>query len=92
MKKSEGFFQKMFGSFSVGNSRVPLHSNIFKGSGYSHIGGTGKWSQGQRQSPLLGNANPSNLISGYYQRVDELKGYQLLDIVKLATNFLLTMS
>lgn len=87
MKKSEGFFQKMFGSFSVGNSRVPLHSNIFKGSGYSHIGGTGKWSQGQRQSPLLGNANPSNLISGYYQRVDELKGYQLLDIVKLATNF-----
>lgn len=87
MKKSEGFFQKMFGSFSVGNSRVPLHSNIFKGSGYSQIGGTGKWSQGQRQSPLLGNANPSNLISGYYQRVDELKGYQLLDIVKLATNF-----
>ena len=42
MKKHEGFFEKMFGSFSVGSSRVPLRSNIFNsGSGYSKIGSTG---------------------------------------------------
>lgn len=69
----------------MGSSRVPLKSNIYKG--YSQIGGTGRWGRGNRQSPILGNATPSNLISGYYERVDELKSYQLLDITKLATNF-----
>ena len=91
MKKSEGFFQKIFGSFAVGASRVPLRSNIFKGAGgYSQIGstgGAGKWGQGTRRSPLLGSSSPSNLMSLYYERVDELRGYQLLDVVKLATNF-----
>ena len=89
MKKHEGFFQKIFGSFSVGSSRVPLKSNIFNsGGGYSKIGSTGSSRFGsQRQSPLLGNASPSNLLSGFYNRIDELKGYQLLDVVKLATNF-----
>lgn len=88
MKKSEGIFQKIFGSFAMGSSRVPLKSNIYNsGSGYSQIGGTGRWGRGNRQSPILGNATPSNLISGYYERVDELKSYQLLDITKLATNF-----
>ena len=89
MKKHENFFEKMFGSFSVGSSRVPLRSNIFNsGSGYSKIGSTGGGMFGnQRQSPLLGNASPSNLMSGYYERTDELKSYQLLDVVKLATNF-----
>lgn len=90
MKKSEGIFQKLFGSFAMGSSRVPLKSNIYKGggSGYSQIGGTGRWGSGtNRQSPILGNATPSNLISGYYERIDELRSYQLLDITKLATNF-----
>lgn len=90
MKKREGFFQKMFGSFAVGSSRVPLRSNIFKGpGGYSQIGqtGAGKWGNGNRRSPLLGSSSPSNLLSLYYERVDELRGYQLLDVVKLATNF-----
>jgi hypothetical protein len=40
-----------------------------------------------RRSPLLGNASPSNRLSGYIDRINELKGYQLLDISKLATNF-----
>lgn len=89
MKKNRGFFQKMFGSFSFGASRVPLHSNIYHGSGgYSAIGGTGKWgSQGDRRSPLLGNSTATNLLSGYYERIDELKQYYLLDISKLATGF-----
>lgn len=89
MKKSEGIFQKIFGSFAVGSSRVPLRSNIFKGAGgYTQIGstGTGKWAQ-NRRSPLLGSSSPSNLLSLYYERIDELRGYQLLDVVKLATNF-----
>ena len=91
MRKSEGIFQKMFGSFAFGGSRVPLRSNIYGGGhhGYSQIGGTssGMFRGMNRVSPLLGNASPSNLISMYYSRVDELKGYQLLDISKLATNF-----
>ena len=60
MKKSENLIQKLFGSFSFGNSRVPLKSNVFsKGGsrGYSPIGQTGnsRLFDSQRQSPLLGN-------------------------------------
>ena len=90
MKKQEGFFQKMFGGIGGWNSRVPLKSNIFGsgGRGYSPIGSTKFGATGtNRESPLLGSSSPSSLISGYYERVDELKGYQLLDVVKLATNF-----
>lgn len=86
-----GFFQeaqKIFSSFAVGSSRVPIRGNIYSGKGYQPIGTTNtKVLDIDRKSPLLGNANPSNAISGYYDRILELKGYQLLDIVKLATNF-----
>lgn len=88
MKKHEGIFQKMFGGVGF-NSRVPLRSNVFSGGrGYTQIGGTGsRMFSGMRESPLLGNASPSNRLSSYYQRIDELRGYQLLDISKLAVNF-----
>lgn len=87
MKKSDNIFQKMFASLGfTGSSRVPLRSNVFKGGrGYSPIGQTGsKLFEADRNSPLLGNAQPSNRLSGYYDRVLELKSYQLLDITKLA--------
>lgn len=90
MKKNEGIFQKTFGGLGFGISRVPLKSNIFRGSGgYQRIGQTGGMfgNNMNRQSPLLGSASPSNLMSMYYEKADELKGYQLLDITKLATNF-----
>lgn len=90
MKKNEGIFQKTFGGLGFGISRVPLKSNIFRGSGgYQRIGQTGGMfgNNINRQSPLLGSASPSNLMSMYYEKADELKGYQLLDITKLATNF-----
>lgn len=93
MKKSENLIQKLFGSVGFGNSRIPLRSNVFSRGGgrggYSPIGQTGnsRIFDSQRQSPLLGNSSPSNLISSYLDRVAELKGYQLLDISKLATNF-----
>ena len=90
MKRSNGIFQKMFG-FASNSARIPLRSNVFgKGGrgGYSQIGGTtSKLFDSNRESPLLGNSSPSNRLSAYYQRVDELKGYQLLDISKLAVNF-----
>lgn len=84
-----GLFQKIFGIFMSGvNSRIPIRSNIYNKKGYTPIGTTGnKLFDIDRKSPLLGNANASNLISGYYDRLLELKGYQLLDITKLATNF-----
>ena len=84
-----GLIQKLFGMFMSGiNSRIPIRSNIYNKKGYQAIGTTGsKLFDIDRKSPLLGNANASNLISGYYERLLELKGYQLLDITKLATNF-----
>lgn len=84
------FFQKIFGIFMSGvNSRIPIRSNIYNKKGYTAIGTSNgnKLFEIDRKSPLLGNANASNLISGYYERLLELKGYQLLDITKLATNF-----
>lgn len=89
MKKEDNIFQKLFGSFAVGSSRIPIRSNIYKGgTGYSRIGSTNsKIFEGDRKSPLLGNSSPSSLASGYYERLSELKGYQLLDIAKVATNF-----
>ena len=88
-EENPNIFQKIFGFAGGINSRVPLRSNIYRGGsqGYSQIGGTGKWNSSQRQSPLLGNAGASNLLSSYYSKVDELHGYQLIDVCKLATNF-----
>lgn len=88
--QSLNLFQKIFGIFMSGvNSRIPIRSNIYNKKGYTAIGTSNgnKLFEIDRKSPLLGNANASNLISGYYERLLELKGYQLLDITKLATNF-----
>src|SRR5574344_309126 len=86
-KNNKGFFEKLFGmGFSAGSNRMPLRSNIYTGSGYSRIGGTGRFGK-DRESALLGTASPSNRITGYYERHDELKSYQLIDICKLSTSF-----
>lgn len=90
MKKNEGFFQKLFGGLGQFGSRVPLRSNIFRGAGgYKQIGQTGRafGGRGERQSPLLGNSSPSHLLTGYYDRVDELHSYELLDISQLVVSF-----
>lgn len=92
MKKSNpNLLQKMFAGIGMSSSRIPLRSNIFSGGGrhgYAQIGATGKTSYNpDRQSPLLGNAQPSNKLSGYFDRVQELRGYQLLDITKMAISF-----
>ena len=88
MKRKE----KLFGFPSFGSSRVPLHSNVFGsggGRGYSAIGTNlgNRIFDMDRKSPLLGNATASNRLSSYYEKISELRGYQLLDISKLATNF-----
>lgn len=91
MKKSENLFQKLFGTFAFGGSKVPLRSNVYGSGGrggYSPIGQTGsRLFNSDRKSPLLGNSAASNLLSGYYERIAELKGYQLLDISRLVVNF-----
>lgn len=92
MKRDTGIFQKMFGSFAVGSGRMPLRSNVYNtgNGGYSPIGqggGTSLFAGSDRKSPLLGTAGASNRLSSYYEKVAELKTYQLLDISKLATNF-----
>lgn len=89
MKREDNLMQKVFGSFAMGTGRVPLRSNVYNtGNGYTPIGQTGSSIFNMdRKSPLLGNASSSNRLSSYYEKVAELKGYQLLDISKLATNF-----
>lgn len=91
MKKSNpGMLEKLFSNIGLGSSRVPLKSNLFHygSKGYQQIGATGRSSYNpDRQSPLLGNSTPSNRLSGYYDRVHELHGYQLLDIVQLCVGF-----
>jgi len=78
----------MFGAgFGQGSSRVPLHTNVFNQIGRTGGSGGGKVGAANRDSALLGTAQPSNRLSGYYARIDELKSYQLLDITKLATSF-----
>lgn len=90
-RENDNLIQKMFGSFAPGSSRVPLRSNVYKAgtSGYSPIGTTGssRIFDMDRRSPLLGNYSASNRLSSYYEKLGELRGYQLLDISKLATNF-----
>ena len=85
-------FQKMFSSWGLG-TRIPLKTNVFgkggKGS-YSPIGQTGNsklfGSGVDKVSPLLGNAQPTSLISGWYSRVAELKNYYNLDITNLCVS------
>lgn len=88
MKKSENAFQKLFAGIGFGNSRIPLRSNVFSnGRGYTHIGQTGsRLFDNNRESPLLGTAQPSNKLSGFYDRQAEMRSYFLLDITKLAVN------
>lgn len=91
MKKDESLGQRLFGSFAFGNSKVPLRSNVFsngRSAGYSPIGQSqARVFDLDRKSALLGTASPSNRLSSYYEKIAELRGYQLLDISKLATNF-----
>ena len=89
MKKSEGnLFQKLMSGIGfTGSSRVPLRSNVFShGRGYSPIGvgGNSRIFDADRESPLLGSAQPSNRISGYYDRMGEIRSYFLLDISRLS--------
>ena len=84
----------MFSSWGLG-TRIPIKTNVFgkggKGS-YSPIGQTGNsklfGSGVDKVSPLLGNAQPSSLISGWYSRIAELKIYYNLDITNLCVSMI----
>jgi len=95
----ENIFQKIFASFfpglTGGTQRIPhLRSNVYRGThsgGYGKIGAsssaTSKIFRNERNSPLLGNAQPSRLLSGYYDRIAEARQYELIDISKLSVQF-----
>lgn len=89
-------FQKLFSTFGFGgNGRVPIRSNIYTSSGfgagrggYNKISGsTSRIFSGDRKSALLGNYTASNSITGWLDRVSELKGYEYIDLVKLSVSF-----
>lgn len=94
--KPLSIFQKIFGingfsGFVSGTSRVPLRSNVFNNghsTGYGKIGSMQRsLFNADRQSPLLGNAGPSKLLSSWYSRVSECKQYELIDVCRLAVSF-----
>lgn len=89
-------FQRLFSTFGFGgNGRVPIRSNVYHTSGFgAGRGGYGKISGstsrvfgGDRKSALLGNYTASNTITGWLDRVSELKGYEYIDLVKLSVSF-----
>lgn len=89
-------FQRLFSTFGFGgNGRVPIRSNIYRSSGfgagrggYSKISGyTSRVFEGDRKSALLGNYTASNSITGWLDRVSELKGYEYIDLAKLSVSF-----
>lgn len=89
-------FQRLFSTFGFGgNGRVPIRSNIYRSSGfgsgrggYNKISGsTSRVFGGDRKSALLGNYTASNSITGWLDRVSELKGYEYIDLAKLSVSF-----
>lgn len=88
--------QRLFSTFGFGgNGRVPIRSNVYHSNGfgsgrggYNKISGsTSRIFGGDRKSALLGNYTVSNSITGWLDRVCELKGYEYIDIVKLSVSF-----
>lgn len=93
MKRDKNIFQKVFASMGfIGGARVPLRSNVFGArsgkTAYNPIGSSLSriFDMGERDSPLLGNAQPSKRISGWYERMSEIRQYELLDISRLAVS------
>ena len=99
MKDNRNIFERIFSSFFPalvgGSGKLPvLRSNIYRGthsSGYGKIGGSTNsklfQSFDHRKSPLLGNATPSRLLTGYFERIDESRQYELLDISRMSVQF-----
>lgn len=94
MAENKNLFQRLFSTFGFtsGSSRIPIKSNIYNfGSGQGGYGKIGTTSariySSDRRSALLGNYSVSNSISGWLNRVAELKGYEYIDLVKLSVSF-----
>lgn len=93
MAENRNIFQRLFSSFGFASgSRVPIRSNIYNfgagRGGYNKIGSSAaRIYGGDRKSAILGNYSISNSLSGWLDRVSELKGYKYIDIVKLSVSF-----
>lgn len=87
--KTPNIFEKLFGTYGgfISGGRIPLRSNVHGYGKLSSMSNVSRIFDNDRQSPLLGNAQPSKTISGYYSRVSEAKQYELLDISRLAVSF-----
>lgn len=87
--KTPNIFEKLFGTFGgfISSGRIPLRSNVHGYGKLSSMSNVSRIFDNDRQSPLLGNAQPSKTISGYYSRISEAKQYELLDISRLAISF-----
>lgn len=93
MAENKNIFQRLFSTFGFASgSRIPIRSNIYGfgagRGGYNKIGtSTSRIFGGDRKSAILGNYTASNSISGWLDRVAELKGYEYIDLVKLSVSF-----
>lgn len=95
MAENKNIFQRLFSTFGFASgSRIPIRSNIYGFNGGGHSGGynkigssTARIFRTDRKSALLGNYTASSSISGWLDRVEELKGYEYIDLVKLSVSF-----
>lgn len=95
MAENKNIFQKFFSTLGfVSGSRIPIRSNVYGFNGGGHSGGysrigttTSRIFGTDRKSALLGNYTASSTITGWLDRVSELRGYEYIDLVKLSTSF-----
>lgn len=95
MAENKNIFQRLFSTFGFASgSRIPIRSNVYGFNGGGHSGGYNKIGSStarifgtDRKSALLGNYTASSSISGWLDRVEELKGYEYIDLVKLSVSF-----
>ena len=95
MAENKNIFQRLFSTFGFASgSRIPIRSNVYGFNGGGHSGGHNKIGSStarifgtDRKSALLGNYTASSSISGWLDRVEELKGYEYIDLVKLSVSF-----
>lgn len=76
--------RRLYTASMGGFGRAQLKSNIMNGSRYSAIGGNTIFGEGDenRNSPSVGNALTNRLLSTYYSKMKELRGYELNELTE----------
>lgn len=88
MSKKRSEVSKIFSSLTSYGGRVPLKSNIIGSGGYKAIGGSNMYGADveSNRSIVTGNATTDKNLSTYYQKMSEIKTYEMTDLTDLITS------